>query len=160
MHRKAVFSSCKRYRYALWRIWDVSKPLALIIGLNPSIADAHADDPTVTRCIGFAKSWGYGGICMANLFAFRATDPKQMKLQKDPIGKANNKWLTNLASQSDIVIAAWGNDGGFKDRAKYVTNKLPKLHCIKLNKSGHPAHPLYLKRDLLPSPINIDNAIL
>lgn len=73
----ARFSLCRRYRYDLWRRWDISKGYAMFIGLNPSTADKTADDPTIRRCIGFARSWGYGALCMTNLFAFRATDPRQ-----------------------------------------------------------------------------------
>ena len=74
----AIFSSCRKYRYALWRNWDESKPRPMIIGLNPSTADEKENDPTIVRCINFAKSWGYGGVYVANLFAFRATLPIEM----------------------------------------------------------------------------------
>ncbi|GHX72979.1 hypothetical protein VCSRO16_3593 [Vibrio cholerae] len=73
MKNTAELSKCRKYRYALWRTWDSDKPFAMFIGLNPSTADEKNDDPTLRRCINFAKSWGYGGVCMANLFAFRAT---------------------------------------------------------------------------------------
>ena len=75
----AKFSACRKYRYALWRNWDGSKPYAMIIGLNPSTADENENDPTITRCINFAKSWGYGGVCVTNLFAYCATVPSDMK---------------------------------------------------------------------------------
>jgi hypothetical protein len=79
MIKDAVLSECRTYRYALWRIWDQTVPYAMFIGLNPSTADESNDDPTLTRCMGFAKSWGYGGVCMANLFALRSTDPTALK---------------------------------------------------------------------------------
>ena len=79
MRTDAVFSDCRKYRYALWRVWDESKPVAVFIGLNPSTADEVNDDPTVKRCVNFAQEWGYGGLCMANLFAFMATDPEVLK---------------------------------------------------------------------------------
>ena len=79
MKSGAIFSSCRKYRYALWRNWDETKPCVMIIGLNPSTADENENDPTITRCINFAKSWGYGGVCVTNLFAYCATVPSDMK---------------------------------------------------------------------------------
>jgi hypothetical protein len=146
----AKLSDCRNYRFALWRTWDDSKPFAMIVGLNPSTADEVKDDPTLTRCINFAKSWGYGGVCMTNLFAYRATDPKDMKAQNDPIGANNDIWLNKLANDAGIVVAAWGNDGRYLSRSKMVVEMLPNLHYLKMNKSGEPAHPLYLKADLIP----------
>ena len=149
----AIFSSCRKYRYALWRNWDESKPRPMIIGLNPSTADEKENDPTIVRCINFAKSWGYGGVCMANLFAFRATLPIEMMASKDPIGKENDVWLYKLANEAAIIVAAWGNDGSYLNRSEEIMAKLLNLYCIKMNKSGEPAHPLYLKADLMPVPI-------
>jgi len=146
----AKLSDCRNYRFALWRTWDESKPFVMIIGLNPSTADETTDDPTLIRCMNFAKAWGYGGVCMTNLFAYRATDPNKMKLQKDPIGSDNDVWLAKLAKQAGIVVAAWGNDGAYLNRSTVVKDMLPNLHCLKMNKSGEPAHPLYLKADLKP----------
>lgn len=76
MNTNAILSEDRKYRYVLSRIWDESKPMVMIIGLNPSTADETKNDPTIIRCIDFAKSWGYGGVYMLNLFAFRATLPK------------------------------------------------------------------------------------
>ena len=84
MKKDAQLSTCRKYRYALWRTWDEAKPQVMIIGLNPSTADETKDDPTITRCINFAKAWGYGGVCMANLFAYRATAPSDVKASIDP----------------------------------------------------------------------------
>lgn len=139
----AYLSHCRRYRYALWRTWDNTKPFVLFIGLNPSTADETSDDPTLVRCINFAKDWGYGGVCMANLFAYRATQPQAMKNASDPIGKDNNKWLKKLSKQAGIVIAAWGNDGTYLGRSYEVQPLIAGMHCLKINKSGQPAHPLY-----------------
>ena len=75
----AVFSDCRKYRYTLWRIWDGNKPLVMIIGLNPSTADETSNDPTITRCKNFARSWGYGGVLVANLFGCRATSPNELR---------------------------------------------------------------------------------
>lgn len=122
----------------------------MMIGLNPSTADEVEDDPTLIRCINFAKSWGYGGVCMTNLFAYRATDPNDMKAAADPVGASNNRWLTRLAKEAGIVVAAWGNDGNYLNRASQIKNKIPDLYCLKMNKSGEPAHPLYLRAELKP----------
>lgn len=157
MKNTAKLSRCRNYRYALWRTWDDSKPYVMFVGLNPSTADENTDDPTLIRCMNFAKSWGYGGVCMANLFAFRATDPNDMKAADKPVGRLNNKWLKELASQAGIVIAAWGNDGIYLGRSKKVVNMLADLHCLKINKSGEPAHPLYQKADQKPIPMSLDN---
>lgn len=146
----AVLSSCRTYRYALSRVWDASKPYALFIGLNPSTADEWEDDPTIRRCIGFAKGWGYGGLVMANLFAYRATEPAKMMEARDPVGVTNDDWLVELASQAGVVIAAWGNQGAFLQRSTHVKALLPTLHYLKLNQSEEPAHPLYLKSTLTP----------
>ncbi len=147
----AELSNCRNYRFALWRTWDETKPFAMIIGLNPSTADEVKNDPTIIRCINFAKSWGYGGICMANLFAYRATNPNEMKLQSDPVGVDNDDWLVKLAKDAGIVIAAWGNNGSYLNRSNVVIKMLPNLHYLKMNKSGEPAHPLYLKAELTPT---------
>ena len=155
MKTDAVLSNCRKYRFALWRIWDESKPYAMIIGLNPSTADEKEDDPTITRCIGFARSWGYGGLCMANLFAFRATEPADMFAASDPIGPGNDEWLIKLADGAGVVVAAWGNDGAYLGRSNEVTLLISDLHCLKINMTGEPAHPLYLKGSLRPIPLSI-----
>ncbi|MFT5930149.1 MAG: hypothetical protein ACI9GE_000334 [Oceanospirillaceae bacterium] len=155
----AKLSSCRRYRYALWRTWDDSKPYVMIVGLNPSTADETQDDPTLIRCINFAKAWGYGGVCMANLFAFRATAPNDMKVSSDPVGLENDRWLAKLSKDAGIVVAAWGNDGGHLGRSSKVKAMLPNLHCMKINKSGEPSHPLYLKSDLVPLPMAINKQV-
>ncbi len=153
MQTSANFSRCKKYRYALWRIWQPDAPLVLIVGLNPSTADAVQDDPTIRRCIGFARDWGFGRLCVANLFAYRATLPTDLKQAKDPIGPANKRWLSRLVSQADEVVAAWGNDGSFMQQGEQFLQKYPNVACIRLNSSGEPAHPLYIKKDTPRIPI-------
>lgn len=155
MKSDAKLSKCRKYRFALWRTWDETKPYAMFIGLNPSTADEVKNDPTITRCINFAKTWGYGGLCMANLFAFRATDPSEMMMASDPIGSENNEWLANLSRNAGIVVAAWGNSGNHLNRSKQVIRLLPNMHYLKMNQSGEPTHPLYLKADLQPVPMDV-----
>jgi len=156
MKNTAKLSDCRVYRYALWRTWDDSKPRVMFIGLNPSTADETTDDATLVRCINYAKSWDYGGVCTANLFAFRATDPADMKRASeagwDIIGQENDRWLKRLAREAELIIAAWGNDGALYGRSSEVIRLLPEMYCLKVNKSGEPAHPLYQRADLHPSP--------
>lgn len=150
MKTDAKLSDCRAYRYALWRTWDESKPYAMFIGLNPSTADETEDDPTIKRCIAFARDWGYGGLCMANLFAFRATEPSEMMRAENPVGPENDEWLKNLSSGAGVIIAAWGNSGSYRGRSKEILSTFPKLMCIKLNQSGEPAHPLYQPSSAVP----------
>lgn len=151
MNKGATFSDCKKYRYSLWRIWEGGKGVVTFIGLNPSTADENIDDPTIKRCINFAKSWGYGGIYMVNLFAFRATDPKVMKATDYPVGSDNDKWIKQLIDESEIAVAAWGNHGKHLRRDRTVKKLIgSKLHCLEKSKDGNPKHPLYLKKDLTP----------
>ena len=130
----------------------------MFIGLNPSTADETNDDPTIRRCVNFAKSWGYGALCMTNLFAFRATKPEVMKQQKDPIGEKNNHYIKKFARGAGVVIAAWGVHGSFWARDHEVKLMLPRLHHLGLTKHGDPRHPLYLKKDLSPVIWTIDTA--
>ncbi len=149
----AVISDCGKYRYSLSRIWEKEKGIITFICLNPSTADAKKDDPTIRRCIGYSKDWGYGGFYMANLFAFRATDPKIMKQSDSPIGPLNNNHLLNLKNKSSIIIAAWGTNGNYRGRDKEVLELMGNdLYCLEKSQKGHPKHPLYLKKDLKPIP--------
>lgn len=153
--RGANFSRCKRYRYALARTWDTNKPQLMIIGLNPSTADHKQDDPTIRRCINFAKNWGYGSVVIANLFAFRATYPKELLASEEPIGPANDRWLKRLASQSDLILAAWGNDGSFQNRSSIIRKRFKNLYCLEINASGEPAHPLYQPNSAKHKPYSV-----
>lgn len=147
----ARFSRCRRYRYTLWRCWDADLPPVMMIGLNPSTADARRNDPTIRRCINFARAWGYGGLMMTNLFAFRATYPKDLKAATDPIGPRNDYWIRRMAGQVDGIVAIWGNDGAWLDRSEHMRRSLSgRLQCLRLNASGEPAHPLYLPARMTP----------
>ena len=150
MKSNAKLSKDRKYRYALWRIWEESRPKVMFIGLNPSTADETEDDPTIRRCIGFARSWGYGGLIMANLFGFRATQPKDLMLAKDPIGPRNNRWLHSLSNEARIIIGAWGNGGSFLGRGENIMSKFKNLYVLKRTLSGHPVHPLYQPRSAMP----------
>ena len=142
----ATLSKCKTYRYSLWRRWD-NKPMVLFIMLNPSTADSNEDDPTIKRCVNYAKAWGYGGIMVGNLFAYRSTDPKKLQLVKNPEGKDNKTILLGMINTTKLVICAWGNHYG---PPPLYLQKITKLYYLKVNKDGTPAHPLYLRKSLFP----------
>lgn len=154
--QNARFSRCRTYRYSLSRGWEGGNGQVLFVGLNPSTADHRKDDPTIRRCVGFAKSWGYAGMEIVNLFAFRATYPSDLKKAPDPIGPRNDHWIRQAIAESELVIACWGVDGNFLGRDAEFLQKQSKLHCIKWNSSATPAHPLYLPKDLQPIPIPSD----
>lgn len=148
--RGAVLSDCATYRYALWRVWNQDLPKVLFIGLNPSTADAENDDPTVRRCVGFARSWGFGGVVIGNLFAFRSTCPKSLGSVSDPVGLANDGWLRYLHKNTQMAIAAWGAFDIGAQQASRVLSQLRPLHCIGRTKQGMPRHPLYAPGSLCP----------
>lgn len=148
--RSAVFSPCRTFRYELWRCWGDPMRAAMFVGLNPSTADETQDDPTIRRCIGFAKAWGYGALVMTNLFAFRATDPDEMKRAPLPVGPDNDSFLRRWARDAGVVVAAWGVHGTHRGRDREVRDMLPTMRVLGLTKDGHPKHPLYLPKDLTP----------
>lgn len=150
------FSLDKKYRYTLWR--EVNPDGAgtiAFIGLNPSTADEANNDPTIRRCMGFAKDWGARWLCMLNVFAFRATDPKVMKLEDDPFGQDNHHHILRVTSIADKVIAAWGihgcwMNGDINVKQWLIGINIP-LYCLGKTKEGHPKHPLYIKASTVPT---------
>src|SRR4029078_1544091 len=98
MTADAIFSRCRQYRYVLRRAWRNDLPEVLFIALNPSTADEASDDATVRRCIGFARDWGFGALAIANLFAFRSSNPLSLRCATDPIGPRNDWWLSRLSA--------------------------------------------------------------
>jgi len=152
MNFHTIFSPDRRYRYVLWREWAplTDRRYVQFIGLNPSTATETEDDPTVRRCINFSKAWGYGALCMTNLFAFRATNPRVMMGCGTPIGPENDGWLARCARDADLVVAAWGNHGRYIGRDEEVIKLLGIMHCLGVTKEGCPKHPLYLKGDSVP----------
>ena len=149
--RGATFSACRAYRYSLWRVWDEDGPTLCVIGLNPSTANETADDPTIRRCIGFARAWGYGRLVMTNLFACRSTDPKGLLAVADPVGPENDDVL-ELAAGYGGVLAAWGAHPIAKARAAEVLRLLGwrEIECLGLTKGGAPRHPLYVPAATTP----------
>jgi len=150
----AEFSLDRMYRYKLWREWDSTKGCVAFVGLNPSTADERVDDPTVRRCINYAKAWGFGRLVMLNIFAFRATDPKMMMANMNPVGPGNIETIVEVARSSSMVVACWGAHGAYRGQGRQVMELLDRarvpLHCLGVTKGGHPKHPLYLKKDLKP----------
>ncbi len=150
----AIFSEDRVHRYALWRsfatLLSTAPRYAMFIGLNPSTADEANDDPTIRRCMDYTKRWGFDAYVMTNLFAYRETNPEEMKKAEDPVGPYNDRYLLELAKNAGIVIACWGNHGSFLNRATQIKLLIPNLHCLMLTKSGEPGHPLYLKSNLKP----------
>ena len=150
----ALLSEDGLYRYWLSRSWAEGGRVSFIM-LNPSTADAMQDDPTIRRCMGFAHGWGYRSLKVYNLFSFRATSPKDLKQAEDPIGPEGDLYLKLAASGPgvDLVVAAWGTHGAYRDRGPKVIQMLQpllrakhlKLRCLGMTKAGHPKHPLYLK---------------
>jgi len=152
MKKDAIISEDGKYRYSLSRIWDESKPYVLFICLNPSRANEIDDDPTLKKCIAYAKKWGYGGVKIGNLFAFRTPYPKEMFKEKYPIGPKNDYWIDRLCSKAGCVVAAWGEHGVYRERGNEVLSKLSSPNYLTLLKNGQPGHPLYKKTGLKPKP--------
>jgi len=151
----AQLSSCKTYRYRLARWWG-TEPRVGFLMLNPSKADHVETDKTLETCIRFAKAWGFDGLEIANLFAFRATDPRDMKMASDPVGPENDHHLETFLGEVNQVILAWGNNGLWRGRDKAVLellrNKGLPLWCLKISAQGAPEHPLYKPASLRPIP--------
>lgn len=143
----AVFSPCRRYRYALSRQLDsTGRGTCAFIMLNPSTADASRDDPTIRRCMGFARGWGYHRLEVRNIFAYRSMNPTQLASAEDPVGESNDRALREASRASDLIICAWGAWRGGWERSRRVLEILGgvDLYCLGATKDGHPRHPLYL----------------
>lgn len=150
-YRGATFSKCGKHRFVLWRSWGDGKEIMnkiAFIGLNPSTANETKDDPTIRRVMGLAKSWGYNGVYMLNLFSFVSafpwlieTDPdfhlKNMEYLKQYVGLANKR-----------VVFAWGNFKKATEISPSVITMFPGAYALHINKNGSPKHPLYVKKDV------------
>lgn len=158
MQRNALFSPCGLYRYRLTRIWDERPPLVFVM-LNPSRADAETEDPTMRRCIGFARDLGFGGMTALNLFAYRTPHPAALKAAADPVGPDNEAHLERALSGGGTIVAAWGAHGTFGGRARHFLERARRhrttLSCLGLTAQGHPRHPLYVKAESKLAPFEI-----
>ena len=154
----AIMSTDNLYRYVLWRCWNASEPSMVFIMLNPSTADDKTDDPTIRRCINFAKREECGRLIVVNLFALRATNPNELLEADDPKGPDNRKYVENvIAMANGPVVAAWGA-WWYTNQAKRYGKSIPRLaieafardaekplYCLGRTSSNQPRHPLYVK---------------
>jgi hypothetical protein len=148
----ALFSDGNRkFRYALWRIWDRIEGTLLFVGLNPSTANELKDDPTIRRMIGFAKAFGFGGLYVANLFSIVSADPRVLFFESstEQPGGPNDRAIQEMRKLASTVVVGWGEWGqnaGKRPSAVLALLGEP-VFCLKVNRSGEPCHPLYLPKD-------------
>ena len=154
----AKFSEDGKYRYELTRVWDDRQPLVIWIMLNPSTADAMKDDATIRRCIGFAKRWGFGGIVVLNLFAYRSTNPSKLLKVKDPVGPDNDSFILKWcrpefgAHLRTKIVFAWGDNAILKKTKRihgvhYIVKDAAIPLCVSIlgrTQNGQPRHPVRL----------------
>ncbi|WP_437187249.1 DUF1643 domain-containing protein [Planctomicrobium sp. SH668] len=155
VYSEAVYSPCRQFRYSLVRRFG--KPLAKksdrisFIGLNPSTATERVNDPTVRRCIGYARDWGYREFVMLNAFGYRSTDPAGLKAIEDPVGAPNLDTIVEWVNKSDVVVCCWGVHAVLNNHNQRLLALLSPLKtratCFGKTQAGHPKHPLYLRKD-------------
>ena len=161
--RTATLSDCGAYRYILGRKWNPKNPRCLLwVMLNPSRADALEDDPTIRRCVGYGKAWGFGSLSVVNLYAFRATNPNELRAldrgryRANVVGNPrNDAELLTQAATASLIVCAWGAPGvtWAEHRAKIVTTNILapfNLYVLGITKDGAPVHPLRQRKDLEP----------
>lgn len=154
----AIFGGFNReYRYLLIRELNlVTNKTVTFIMLNPSTANETEDDPTVSRCIKYAAKWGFDRLFIVNLYAYRATDPRELAKYHEPIGPLNDDFICYAFINSEQIVAAWGGqllqDGSERiDRIMQLAKEAGKqIYCLNINRDGNPGHPLYLRGDLKP----------
>ena len=145
MKSGAEFSECRKYRYALWRIWDAGKPFVMFVGLNPSTANEHDNDPTIKSVMRIAQNNGFGGVYMVNCFPYISTDPKA--LNEFGNTASNDHWLYKSAAKCKDIVFAWGSFDVVKELGRDIELKgmFPNAKALHVNKDGSPKHPLYCK---------------
>ncbi len=151
----AIFSECRRYRYALFRQWNLEDPILMFIGLNPSTANEHDNDPTIRRVIKFAFDWGYGGVSMLNLFPLVSSNPSDLlDFYNTPFHdlalEENNKYLERCFDKCSELVFAWGAFKQAEKRAEEVIKMFPNALCLGKNMNGSPKHPLYIPASTQP----------
>ncbi len=155
MQRSATFDGSRRYRFRLTRSWDAAGLRVAFVLLNPSRADARQDDPTLRRCIGFARAWGFGSLEVVNLFAFRTPHPQVLRHRRRPVGRGNDRYVLAAARRSQLTVLAWGNAGAWRHRDQEVLGLLRQagcaLACLGVTRLGQPRHVLYLPGHLRPT---------
>lgn len=165
----AVLSECGLYRYRLDRpdLDRLGYPTSrsgrvVFVMLNPSTADAELDDPTIRRCLGFARDWGYRSLTVVNVFALRSTDPRALVDHPDPVGPDNDRYVREAVEGASEVVAAWGASypRALGDDVARVAELLPAwTSCLGLTKSYEPRHPLYVRREQQPVPLRGPRAV-
>lgn len=150
----AEFSPCRKFRYVLWRRWsNFDNPrMCAFVGVNPSVANEHQNDRTISRCIGFAKSWGYDGLLMLNAFAHVQTKLGKLKLDHEHVGPINDMVIKTHQSQGVLIVAAWGTHCPLWRQIELVSLLGTELQCLGKNDDGTPKHPLFLRGDTKPNP--------
>jgi hypothetical protein len=144
----AIFAEDRQYRYALWRIWNPTLSLLMAIGLNPSVASEIKDDPTITRLMSRAYKTGYGGLLMANLYAFVSTNPDSLLTNNDTIGDFTDYYIEEMVKLSEVQLCGWGSFKPVIHRACEVYKMLNNPHCLGVNVDGNPKHPLFIGYDV------------
>lgn len=144
-----VISEDGRYRYTLERTWERVPRFVLWLMLNPSTADGTTNDATIRRCVRYARDWGYGGILVGNLYAYRATQPADLFGHPDPVGPENDAALLELVGRSSLIVCAWGQRGPDPSRRWNVLRSLGvpthrQVFALRVNDNGEPGHPLRL----------------
>jgi hypothetical protein len=151
----AIISACGTYRYRLERECPGEGATAIIM-VNPSTADAETDDATIRKLIGFGVRNRWGRLIVGNLFAFRATDVRELAAAADPIGPDNDYHLRHIIGGADLLIVAWGPatklPKDLRERWRAITNIAQPLGRDPLSigepaNDGHPKHPLMLAYD-------------
>lgn len=159
MERTALLSPCGRFRYRLGRRWGDGRAL-LFVMLNPSTADAEEDDATIRRCIKFAQAHDFAALEVVNLFAFRATDPKDLRRAFYPVGPENDAHIEAAASEAAAICVAWGANVAGLERPQVVLPLLraagKPLQCLRITRSGYPQHPLMLASGCRLLPFDLD----
>jgi hypothetical protein len=146
IRKHAYLSDCGTYRYRLTRHWDKDAAPLTFVMLNPSTADADLDDPTIRRCMGFAKREGAGGIVVVNLYAFRATDPRNLPIGGERIGPENEAYLYEaiMGASGRPIVCAWGTKGNGSFFVQWAKGYGANLMALGITKEGLPKHPLYI----------------
>ena len=155
MKKDAILSDDRVYRYTLERTWDCHTERVLFVMLNPSTANEKEDDPTITRCLGFATRWGFGSLVVGNLFALRSPKPQDLVQHSKPVGPDNDFHLQRLAEECQTVVAAWGSSARafppFGERQAFVKELLRgRMQCLATTKDGYPTHPMARGRHRVP----------
>lgn len=150
---EVLFDETKTYRYLLTCSWGAGEGTVTFVMLNPSIGDEERCNPTMKRCVDFARDWGYRSMHVVNLFSCISVKPTGLLEIDDPVGANNDAHIVQAAAGSDLVVFAWGakyGDIGGRDQEVAALLRDVPLHCIGKTKHGHPRHPLYLKKNLKP----------